>query len=104
MSRSRLPRSRLIGATLEMLASGVGDLKPSGPLGLHRADQALVLELGERRVNRARAGTPEPFAALLDRLHQLIAVAGLLGDQAQDRQPDVAPAGPPAPAPVRAPA
>src|SRR5947209_448026 len=76
-----------------MFAPGFGDLEPAGSLGLGRVDQALVLELRERRVNRPRAWAPASLAALLDRLHQLVAVPRLLGEQAQQRQADIASAG-----------
>ena len=48
-------------------------------------NQALVLELSQRRVHRPGARAPGASASLLDLLHQLIAVAGLLGEQEQDR-------------------
>src|SRR4051794_37068370 len=87
-----------------MLAAGVRDLIAAGSLGFPRADQALILELGERRGHGSPARAPEPFAALLDHLHQLVPVAGLLGQQTQEREADVAPACAPTSVPARAPA
>ena len=55
-----------------------------------RADQALVLELLQRRIDRAGARAPDAVTALLDLLHDLVAVARLLGEQQQRRRADVA--------------
>src|SRR5581483_4503414 len=50
----------------------------------------------------AGAGTPTAAAALLDLLHELVAVARLLGEQEQERQGHIAPAlAPPTPAEER---
>src|SRR5437588_6833524 len=77
-----------------MLTPGLGDLEPAGAFGFCRANQPLVLELRQRRVDRARAWSPEPLAPLFDRLHQLITIARLLGQQPQKREANVAPACP----------
>src|SRR5262249_32695004 len=58
------------------------------------ADQALILELGERRVDRARARSPETFRALLDLLHDLVAIERAFREQQQGRRPDIATTGP----------
>src|SRR6185437_15861486 len=57
-------------------------------------DQALVLQLLERRVDRAGAGPPDSPAALADLLDDLIAVQRALGQQGQRRRADVAAPGP----------
>jgi hypothetical protein len=46
-------------------------------------DHPLVLELLERRVDGAGARAPQALAALLELLHDLVAVARLLGQQEQ---------------------
>src|SRR5919197_3678039 len=60
------------------------------PVLLARADQPLVLELLQRRVHRAGARAPHALAALLELLHDLVAVARLLGEQQQRGGADVA--------------
>src|SRR5262249_56261647 len=57
--------------------------------GRLRLDQALVLQLLQRRVHRPGAGLPDAVAALRDLLDQLVAVPGLLGEQRQGGGPDV---------------
>src|SRR5579884_457333 len=92
-----LPRRRRVAAGRQALPPQLGDLehpragrRPDARGQLDRPDQPLVLELGERRVDRPRARAPPPVAARLDRLHQLVAVARLLGDQHQQRRANVA--------------
>ena len=53
-------------------------------------DQPLVLELLEGGVDRAGARAPDAVGALLDLLHQAVAVAGLLGEQEEQGGADVA--------------
>ena len=53
-------------------------------------DQAFVLELLKRRVDRARARLPHAVAAVRELLDQLVAVARLLAKQDQRRGADVA--------------
>ena len=53
-------------------------------------DQALVGQLGDGRVDRSRAGLPRAAGALGDLLDDLVAVAGLLAQEREDREPDVA--------------
>ena len=81
----------------EVLTAGVGerDQLAAGVGG--DGDQALVLELADRRVDRAGARGPAAAAALGDGLHQLVAVHRLLGEEQQDGRPDVAARGPPRP-------
>src|SRR6185312_17050392 len=86
-----LPRSGLVGvARLDLRETLDGEAVGLAPVDLLRGDQALVLELLQRGVDRAGAGAPGAFAALLDLLHDLVAVAGLLGEQQQCRCADVA--------------
>src|ERR1700722_4318241 len=70
--------------------AGVSELEHlAGAAALARADQALVLELLQRWVDRTGARTPHPVAALLHLLHDLVAVAWLLGQQQQRRGANV---------------
>src|SRR6185312_7951322 len=86
-----LPRRESVAlALLQVAAAGVGQREQLAPVALLRADQALVLELLERRVHRAGARAPDSLAALLDLLHDLVAVARLLGEQQQRGRADVA--------------
>ena len=66
---------------------------PSG-LGGGRLDQALVLELLERGIDRAGARRPVAAAALGDHLDDLVAVHRLLGEEREDGGADVAAACP----------
>src|SRR5262249_44373079 len=52
-------------------------------------DQALVLQLLQRRVHRPGAGLPDAVTALRDLLDELVAVPRLLGEQRQGGSPDV---------------
>ena len=73
-----------------MLAAGVGQGdQPAAALGGHH-DQALVLEQVDRRVDGAGARGPHAAGALGDRLHDLVAVHRLLGDEQQHGGADVA--------------
>ena len=65
----------------------VNSLRPPDSVG---ADEPLVLELRERRVDRAGARPPGAAAARLDLLHQPVAVARLLGQQDEQGGADVA--------------
>src|SRR5437764_1982164 len=86
-----LPRRRLGGvALLQERAAGVGEHEQLAALALLGADQALVLELRERRIHRARARAPDASASLLDLLHDLVAVARLLREQQQRGRANVA--------------
>src|SRR5207247_8742064 len=79
-----LPGGRpVLAALLQVRAAGVGEGEQLAPVGLFRADQPLVLELLKRRIDRAGARAPQALAALLDLLHDLVAVARLLGEQQQ---------------------
>src|SRR5205807_3647390 len=79
----------------EQLAARVGEREQLASVLLLGADQPLVLQLRERGVDRAGARAPRAAAALLDLLHDLVAVARLLREQQQRRRADVAPAGAP---------
>src|SRR5262249_16616278 len=61
---------------------------------LFRADEALVLELGERWVDRPWAWPPDAVRALLDLLHDLVAVQRSLRQEQQGGHADIATAGP----------
>src|SRR5205807_8524820 len=67
------------------------ELAQLGPARRGRTDQVLVLELGEGGIDRARPRPPPATAQVLDRLHQLVAVARLPAEQQQQGQADVAP-------------
>src|SRR5262252_6040452 len=54
-----------------------------------RLDQALVLQLLQRRIHRPGAGLPDAVAALRDLLDELVAVPRLLREQRQGSRPDV---------------
>ncbi len=82
---------RHVGTTL------VGQLKQLDRVALRRPDQALVRKLGEGRVHRTGTRPPATAGALLDRLHELVAVARLVGEQHEERAADLA-----APAPSAA--
>jgi hypothetical protein len=83
-------RRALVTRRRSGLAAGVGQVELLAALGLVGPDQALVLELLERGVDRARAGAPDALAAALDLLHELVAVARLLGEEREQRGADVA--------------
>src|SRR5439155_6370052 len=90
VSAHLLPRRRLVcAALLDKCASLIGDREQLAPLDLLGADQPLVLELRERRVYRAGARAPYALAALLHLLHDLVAVARLLGQQQQRGRADI---------------
>src|SRR5207249_5949798 len=82
-------RGRVAGALLQLRPSLLGDHEQLAPVDLLRADQLLVLELGEGRVDGAGAGAPYALAALLHLLHDLVAVARLLGQQQQRGRADI---------------
>src|ERR1700712_3726670 len=58
------------------------------------ADQAGVFQGGQSRIDGTGARAPGPLSAVSHRLHQLVAVHGLLSEQDQDRDPHVAALGP----------
>src|SRR5512144_1162279 len=78
-----------LATDVDVLTTGVGqgDQLAAGLGG--DGDEALVFELADGRVDRARAGCPAPAGAVADRLHQLVAVHRLLGEQQQDGGADV---------------
>jgi hypothetical protein len=98
----RLPWRPLLLA-LHLGPSGVGEREPAAALALLTGDQALVLEQLEGRVDRPRARPPDAAGARLQLLDHLVAVHGPLGQQGQDRGPDVAAAAPPPPVAAEAP-
>ena len=70
--------------------AGLGQREHAPALGLLALDQPLVLEQLERRVHRAGARPPRAAAALLEPLHDLVAVHRLVGEHQQDRRAHVA--------------
>ena len=67
-----------------------GEGEEPAAAGLLGADEALVLQLRERGIDRARAGAPGAAAAVLDLLHEPVAVARLLAEQDEQGGADVA--------------
>ncbi len=76
-----------------LLAAGVRELEDPPAVAVHGADQLLVLELLERRVDRSRAGAPCPAGALGELLDDLVAMHRLLRQEGEDGRADVAAAG-----------
>src|SRR5215203_828857 len=83
-------RAQLVGVPLDVAAAVVCQLVLLAALAGCDPHEPLVLELLQRGVDRARARTPDAVGALLDLLHQLVAVAWLLGEQHEQRRADVA--------------
>jgi len=75
---------------LDVAGAGLGQRDRAPTVRLLGLDQALVGELLQRRVDRAGAGPPRALRALADLLDDLVAVPGLLGEQREDGEPDVA--------------
>ena len=72
----------------------VGEGEAALAVGVLAADQALVLEHLQRRVDRAGARGPGPLGALLDLFDHLVAVHRALGEQGEDGGADVTAARP----------
>ena len=88
------------GRKLRLVLSRVGPAlvrecvhPPAAFRGLN-ADEALVLQLRQRRVDRSGTRPPDPSGPLADLLDDLVAVHRLFGEQGQFRGPDIAPPGP----------
>src|SRR5215218_163594 len=89
-----VPRgAQLVAVRLHVGAALVGQLERLTALAGRDADEPLVLELLQRRVDGAGARPPDAVGALFDLLHQLVAVARLLVEQHEQRRADVAAAG-----------
>src|SRR5207248_2531525 len=90
--------------TADLGASRVGDLVDLLAVALLRAHQVLVLELLQHRVDGARARLVETTGAVLQPLHQVVAVPGRLLEQREQREPHLTrpeePPSRPAPAPL----
>ena len=69
---------------LDVPGARLGEVDDPAALHLLDADQALVLELRDRRVDRPRAGAPDTAGPLADLLDDLVAVPRLLRDQGED--------------------
>ena len=98
--------AELLAVLLDVRLAGVGQGERRAALAGLGADEPLVLELLERRVDRAGARAPGAVAAALDLLHQAVAGLRLLVEQDQQRGADVAAAHapPPSAAPAARPA
>jgi len=71
-------------------AAFAGDgVEPLGAVGL-RGDVACLFEIGQRRIDDARARGVPALGLLLEDFDDLVAVAGLLGDQRERQQADFA--------------
>src|SRR5215218_261324 len=89
-----VPRgAELVAVRLDVGAALVGQRVRPAALSRLGADEPLVLELLQRRVDGTGARPPDAVGALFDLLHQLVAVARLLAEQHQQRRADVAAAG-----------
>ena len=86
-----VPRgAQLVGAGGCVLAAGAGEhVAAVARLAGLCLDEALVLELPRRRVDRAGARAPDSAAALADFTDDLVAVHRLPGQQGERRGPDV---------------
>ena len=83
-------RVQLGAVLLDVAAAFLGEPHDAPALGLLDGHQAFVLELRERRVDRAGARAPGAVGALGDLLDDLVAVPRLLGDEREDGGADVA--------------
>ena len=76
---------------LQRLAARVGGLEELAPgLAGGRADEALVFQQGQGRIDHAGRGPIGAAGAVFQLLDQLVAVARLLGEQGQDDEAKVA--------------
>src|SRR4051794_10207335 len=92
-----VPRSDLVGLLLALGAARVGEREAALAVGVLAADQPLVLEQLEHRVDRTGARGPGALAPLLDLFDHLVAVHGAVGEQGEDGGANV-PAARPRPA------
>jgi hypothetical protein len=67
----------------------VGEVKGAASLGLLSPHQSLVFEQLESRIDRSRAGLPDPAAALVDLVDELVSIEWALGQQDEQRSSDV---------------
>src|SRR5260370_18197748 len=97
---THLPRRRRVGATLGGLGlPGVREVEDPLALDVLAANQALVLEELQGRVDRAGAGPPHAAAASRHLLVHLVAMHRALVEQAPEGCPHVASARAGSPAP-----
>src|SRR5262249_13509618 len=82
-------RTQLLAALVDVGAPRVGQHVHAPVAERFGAYQALVLELSEGRVDRAWAWPPDAVGALLDLLHDLVAVQRSLREQQQGCSTDV---------------
>ncbi len=80
-----LPGPGPVSGGVHLGSAGVGEVVGLAPVFLERLDQALVFELGQRRIHRARTRPPRAAGALVQGLDDLVPVHRLLGDQEQRR-------------------
>ena len=79
----------LVGVRREVVAARVREPEGTPAPLVVALDQALVLELRDRRVDRAGARAPGTVGALGDLLDHLVAVQRLVGEHREDRHPHV---------------
>ena len=84
-----LPRQvGVVAVLVEPRATLVGELEPFAPAVVDRADEPLVLELGEQGIDGTRARAPAASAALLELGDQLVAVHRAFGQEPEQAAPD----------------
>src|ERR1022692_2598333 len=88
-------RVQLVRVGIGIVPSVLGeDVRSPAALPRLRADQAFILQLLQRRVDRPRARPPDTAAPLADLLDDLVPVHRALGQQRERRRADVAALGP----------
>ncbi len=92
--RERRPESGHLRLVVrEEVAAGIGESQGTSAALVVALHQALVLELGERRVDRSGARPPGSSGPVRDLLDHLVPVERTVRQHGQDRDPDVPPAG-----------
>src|SRR5580692_2750782 len=89
-----IPGGDVTGLLVLLGTARVGEGEAALAVDVLTADQALVLEQLEHRVDRAGAGSPCSLAALLDLFDHLVAVHRAVGEQGEDGGADVTAARP----------
>src|SRR5450755_4454767 len=88
-------RVQLVRVGVGILPPVVGeDVRSPAALPRLRADQALILQLLQRRIDRTRARPPDAAAPLADLLDDLVSIHRALRQQCECRRADVAALGP----------
>src|SRR5580704_9411496 len=78
----------LVAAAAQLLAAGLGDPVDLAAVHLVVRDQALFLQPGQPRVDRARGGRVDAHEPVTQQPDDLIAVPGLLIEQPEQVQPE----------------